>query len=127
MHGSCPGECGMRFFTSQALVADPRSTNRFPAASIANGCMGWSPVSGRPETIVSGFSPGTIAPWDDAIVDRGVKRAIVERDSGSAVSAFGKGFAEAAHHIGVSGTRRVLQRHQEAVCRRRIIPVIHFA
>src|SRR5207253_10181509 len=34
---------------------------------------------------------------DDAIVDLGVKRALVERDSGSAVSAFGKGFAEAVH------------------------------
>jgi hypothetical protein len=38
--GLCPGECGIRFFTSQALVAEPRSTNKLPRVSIANGCMG---------------------------------------------------------------------------------------
>ncbi len=27
-----------------------------PSAAIANGCIGWSPLSGRPETIVVGWA-----------------------------------------------------------------------
>jgi hypothetical protein len=50
----------MRFSTWQALVAEPELTYSPPRASIANGCMGWSPVSGSPETIVSGLPVGAI-------------------------------------------------------------------
>ena len=34
-----PGECGTRFCTSHALVADPIETSRLPCASIAKGRM----------------------------------------------------------------------------------------
>ena len=37
---SYPGETGMRFAAWQELVADPRSTNRLPLASIVKGCIG---------------------------------------------------------------------------------------
>ena len=49
-----------RFCTWQELVAEPRSTKRSPWASMAKGCIGWSPVSGRPETIDFGRPLGGI-------------------------------------------------------------------
>src|SRR5262245_66355031 len=58
VQGLLPGECGIRFFTSQAFVADPIDTNRLPSASMAKGCIGWSPVIGMALKIVSGLPVG---------------------------------------------------------------------
>ncbi len=52
----------MRFLTSHAFVAEPIETNILPLASIAIGCIGWSPVIGIPLSIVSGFAVGDGAP-----------------------------------------------------------------
>src|SRR5262249_43301098 len=60
---------------------------------------------------------------DDAIVDLGVERALIERDSGSAVSAFGKRLAEPLHHVGVSSTLRILQSDKKSTRRRLVVPV----
>jgi hypothetical protein len=64
---------------------------------------------------------------DNAIVDLRVKRALIKRDSSSAVPAFGKGLAEAAHHIFFSATLSILQRDQEPARRRLVVLVIDSA
>src|SRR2546428_13463830 len=66
VHGWCPGDLGMRFCTWQALVAEPLLTYNAPRASMANGCMGWSPVRGSPDPITVGASVGTIPVADKA-------------------------------------------------------------
>jgi Phage major capsid protein E len=48
------------------LVAEPELTYSPPRASIAKGCIGWSPLSGNPETITSGAAVGAIAPSGEA-------------------------------------------------------------
>ena len=38
--GLMAGELGMRFWSWQELVAEPRSTNKWPSSSMAKGCIG---------------------------------------------------------------------------------------
>src|SRR5262252_7532026 len=64
VHGFAPGDLSCRFCSWQALVAVATSTYMDPSALMVNGCMGWSPPSGNPETIVSGGSRGTMEPAD---------------------------------------------------------------
>ena len=61
-----PGGFAVRFSFWQELVALATSTYIDPCGSMAKGCMGWSPVSGIPETITSGLPVGTIDPSDRA-------------------------------------------------------------
>ena len=90
--------------------------------------MGWSPVSGSPETIVSGAPVGAILPRQriahDAIVHFGVERAVVERDAGAAVAPFCDGLAEADGNIGLAIALGVLQRDQKSAGRGLVIAVI---
>ena len=65
-HGWWPGERIVRFLTWQALVVVPRLTYIMPPESKANGCVGWSPVMGRPCTITSGSPVGTRLPAGSA-------------------------------------------------------------
>ena len=46
----------------QELVALATSTYIDPSALMMNGCMGWSPPRGKPETIVSAEPLGTMEP-----------------------------------------------------------------
>jgi hypothetical protein len=41
---------------------------------------------------------------DNAIIDLGIERAVVEPDPGSAAPAFGKSLTEAAYHVCLSAT-----------------------
>src|SRR5262245_31983998 len=120
-----PGELGIRFATWQELVAEPRSTYSPPCASILNGCIGWSPVSGSPETITSGDPLGATAPAGRAsIVRLCIECAFIKRDPGAAgIAAFGAG-TEADDHVGASVAGGVLQREQESAGGRRILAVI---
>jgi len=60
VHGLWRGDFGIRFCIWHALVAEPLLTYMAPCASITNGCIGWSPVNGRPERITVGASVGTL-------------------------------------------------------------------
>jgi hypothetical protein len=42
------------------LVEDPEFMYRSPDGPIANGCIGWPPLTGRPPTIVSDADVGVI-------------------------------------------------------------------
>src|SRR5437016_11422011 len=53
VQGFSPGDLSVRFFSWQELVALATSTYIAPSALMANGCIGWSPPSGKPETMVS--------------------------------------------------------------------------
>ena len=96
----------------------PTSTYIDPSAVMMNGCMGWSPPSGNPETTVIGGALGTMEPRrqriaHDAIVDLRVNRALIERDARAAGSAGLDGFAEALDHVGLSRAGLILQGHQK--------------
>ena len=62
VQGFAPTDPGVRFFGWQELVAVATSTYIDPSSVMAKGCIGWSPVSGNPETMVSAEPLGTIAP-----------------------------------------------------------------
>src|SRR5207244_10981375 len=62
VQGFSPGDLSVRFFSWQELVALATSTYIAPSALMANGCIGWSPPSGKPETMVSAGPLGTMAP-----------------------------------------------------------------
>ncbi|MGT2489023.1 hypothetical protein ACU4GA_30310 [Methylobacterium oryzae CBMB20] len=62
VQGTLPGEPGTRFFTSQAFVAEPRSTRRSPFGVMAKGCIWVVPVTGRPETTTSPEDLGATSP-----------------------------------------------------------------
>src|SRR2546425_8795404 len=66
VHGLWPGETAMRFFSWHEFDADPRSMYNPPPESIAKGCIGWSPLSGRACTMVSGAPVGATAPAGSA-------------------------------------------------------------
>ena len=122
----------MRFCFSQAFVAEPMETNRLPSASMAKGCIGWSPVIGMPLRIVSGLPVGAASPSfssvaHDLVVDLGIEPILVEPDAGAAVSALGEGRAEAHIHIGVARAFGVLERDQKPAVMRRVVAVIDAA
>ena len=56
----------MRFLSWHEFDADPRSMYNPPPESIAKGCIGWSPLSGRACTMVSGAPVGATAPAGSA-------------------------------------------------------------
>src|SRR6202045_2207443 len=62
VQGSAPGDLSVRFFSWQALVALATSTYINPSALMMNGCIGWSPPRGNPETMVSAEPRGTMEP-----------------------------------------------------------------
>src|SRR6266513_2859052 len=74
-----------------------------PCASILNGCIGWSPVRGSPETITSGDALG---------------------GTGAAGSAAFRAGARAEDRVCASIAGSVLQREEESAGRRRIVAVI---
>ena len=105
---------------------------RPPSASIAKGCIGWSPVVGRPDS--DRFGPGfrrDLAVFkrvaDDAVVALREDRALVETDAGAAMASRGYRLAEAFDDVGVAVAFRVLQRDQKPARRRRIVLVINAA
>src|SRR3979409_171182 len=102
-----PREAAMRFSDWQALVAVPRSTNRLPWPSMMKGCIGVSPVRGRPrqQTVGGGGGVGRGGGGlrlaggegvsEDAAVLLGVQRTVVESDAGAAGAARLRRLAEA--------------------------------
>src|ERR1700736_3905546 len=62
VQGFAPGILGCRFCGWQELVAEATSTYIDPSLLIMNGCIGWSPPRGNPETMASGGFCGTGAP-----------------------------------------------------------------
>src|SRR5260370_41923137 len=62
VQGAAPGDLSVRFFSWQELVAVATSTYIDPSELMMNGCIGWSPPSGNPETIVSAEPLGTMEP-----------------------------------------------------------------
>src|SRR5258708_25198406 len=60
--GFAPGDLSVRFFSWQELVAVATSTYIDPSELMMNGCIGWSPPSSNPETIVSAEPLGTMEP-----------------------------------------------------------------
>src|ERR1700674_6137180 len=62
VQGSAPGDLSVRFFSWQELVALATSTYIDPSGLMTNGCIGWSPPRGNPETMVSAEALGTMEP-----------------------------------------------------------------
>src|SRR6266516_281141 len=71
VHGLWPGERAMRFLSWHEFDADPRSMYNPPPESIAKGCIGWSPLGGRPCTMVSGAPVSGDHPMHPFAIDSG--------------------------------------------------------
>src|SRR4029453_3738273 len=104
-------------------------TYRLPRASMANGCMGGSPLRGMPDRRTSGppvgREPGGGAPVAHyAIVDLGVESAVVERDPGAPGASRLRAVSEAHLDVGSAVAVGVAQRHQESAGGWRVVAVV---
>ena len=94
-----------------------------------NGCIGWSPVSGRPDDdgfgrAGRGDAVGRQGVTHDAVIGLGVDVAVIDRDAGAAVVTLREGRAEAHDVIGLAAVLGVLQGDQQAARGRRIVVVV---
>jgi hypothetical protein len=113
VQGAAPGDLRVLFFSWQEFVALATSTYIDPSASMKNGCIGWSPPSGNPETMVSPETLGTIEPVASEYrtmrsFDLGVERALIYADARTAGSTALDGFAKTLNHGGPSRTAKIL-------------------